>query len=941
MSDYKATLNLPKTAFPMKANLPQREPAMLQHWIDSGLYRRIRENSVGRPRFILHDGPPYANGDIHIGHAVNKILKDIIIKSRTLAGYDAPYVPGWDCHGLPIEHRVETKIGKAGVKVDHKAFRAACRKYAASQVEGQKKDFVRLGILGDWNNPYLTMDPHFEADIIRALGKIVENGHLVRGFKPVYWSVVGGSALAEAEVEYHDKTSCAIDVRFAAVDKHAVLAAFNHDDPAIADMPLSAVIWTTTPWTLPANQAIALGPDLEYALVRLDAGHRDELMILSTEMLEGIMGRWGLDRYQIVDRVDGRALEGLLFRHPFADRTVPVVLGDHVTTEAGTGCVHTAPDHGMDDFNVASRYGIGTLNYVDANGVFNEDTPVVAGQHVYKVDQAVVDALASAGALVRQDRITHSYPHCWRTKTPLIFRATPQWFISMTEKSLLQAALKAIPGVRWVPEWGQNRITAMMSQSPDWCVSRQRTWGVPIALCVHRQTQALHPRTTELIEQVALRVEKEGMDAWFDLDLRDLLGDEADDYVKVTDTLDVWFDSGVTHAAVLRRRDGLAWPADLYLEGSDQHRGWFQSSLKTAMAMYGEAPYRQVLTHGFTVDAHGRKMSKSLGNVVSPQEVMKKLGADVLRLWVSATDYRGEMTVSDEILNRTADSYRRIRNTARFLLANLNGFDPATDQVPADRMLNLDQWVVWRAARLQEELATAYEQYQFSTIYQKVHHFCAIELGAFYLDIIKDRQYTTQADSLPRRSCQTAMYHLAESLVRWVAPILSFTADEIWANLPGERAGSVFLDTWYQALADWPNPAPLDADYWCRLMGVRDAVNRTLEEARKAGVIRGNLGAAVTLYVSDALRADLEQLGDELRFVLITSTARLAPLADASRASETGIEGLKVAVAVAPGSKCERCWHVREDVGQDSTHPDLCGRCLTNVEGAGEARHYA
>ncbi len=942
MTDYKHTLNLPETDFPMRGNLPKREPEMLARWQSMNLYQKIREVSAGRPKFILHDGPPYANGNIHIGHAVNKVLKDIIVKSKTLSGFDAPYVPGWDCHGLPIEHAVEKKIGKAGVKVPFEEFRKACREFAMAQVNEQRKDFIRLGVQGDWDNPYLTMDYRFEADIIRALGKIAENGHLHRGFKPVYWSVVGGSALAEAEVEYQEKTSIAIDVRFPVADPRELYQRMGFEAPEDDRVPVSVVIWTTTPWTLPANQAVALNAGLDYALVEVESELGRERMILADAMHVDVMARYGLDNYRVLARCKGQALEHLTLEHPFYNRTVPVILGDHVTTEAGTGAVHTAPDHGVEDFVAGQKYGLGTLNYVQDDGVFRPDVELFAGEHVYKVDEKVIAVLAERGRLVYKKSFRHSYPHCWRTKTPLIFRATPQWFISMDKAGLKARALEAVKGVKWVPSWGQNRIEAMLEQSPDWCISRQRTWGVPIAFFVHKETQALHPDTPRLIEEVARRVEKEGMEAWWKLDPKELLGDEADQYVKVTDTLDVWFDSGVTHFAVLEPRPELGrYPADLYLEGSDQHRGWFQSSLKTGIAIKDAAPYRQVLTHGFTVDGQGRKMSKSVGNVVAPQEVMDKLGADVLRLWVAATDYSGEMTVSDDILARTADAYRRIRNTARFLLANLNGFDPDQHMVAPERMIALDRWIVDRAAELQDEIRQAYDQYSFLQVYQKVHHFCVIDLGGFYLDIIKDRQYTTPPDSVARRSAQTAMYHIAEALVRWIAPILSFTADEIWQCMPGRRSESVFLETWYESLARLPEDTDMGRDYWLRVLKVKEAVNKAIEDARKAGVIKGSLTATVTLYVDDALDALLRPLGEELRFVFITSDAELRPLAEGGAAEETSVAGLKVSVAPSPHKKCPRCWHQRPEVGTLEGHGDLCSRCVSNIEGGGEVRLYA
>jgi isoleucyl-tRNA synthetase len=940
MSDYKPTLNLPNTDFPMRGDLAKREPVMLKHWQDMDLYNKVREVSKGRKTFILHDGPPYANGSIHIGHAVNKILKDIIVKSKTVSGFDAPYIPGWDCHGLPIEHKVEQLIGKAGTKVSYKEFRAKCREYAYTQIEHQKKDFIRLGVMGDWENPYLTMNFKTEANIVRALGKIAENGHLVKGFKPVYWSVVGGSALAEAEVEYQDKTSLSLDVRYAPKGEAALLAKFSDVE---GEGKVSVVIWTTTPWTLPASQAVSVHPEFNYALVEVDMGLGKERLIIAEDMVEGLMARYGRSDFRVVGRTVGADLKGTVLNHPFLARDIPIILGEHVTTEAGTGCVHTAPDHGVDDFNVGRENGIGTINLVQDNGVYTEAAGEFAGLHVYKVDSAVLEALNRNDALVFESKIFHSYPHCWRTKTPLIFRATPQWFISMTKEGLLDAAKNAVEGVKWVPSWGQNRMEGMLNNSPDWCVSRQRTWGVPIALFINKETQELHPETPRLIEEVAKRIEEEGIDAWFDLDAGTLLGAEAEKYSKVTDTLDVWFDSGVTHYSVIDQRDELSFPADLYLEGSDQHRGWFQSSLKTSIAIRGVPPYKQVLTHGFTVDGDGRKMSKSLGNVLSPQKVMDTLGADIIRLWVAATDYTTEMTVSDEILKRVADSYRRIRNTARFMMANLNGFDPAKDMVVSSNMLALDRWIVDRASLLQKDLDTAYNEYQFHTVNQKIQNFCSIDLGGFYLDVIKDRQYTTQENSLARRSAQTALYHVMEAFTRWVAPILSFTADEIWQTLPGERGESIFLETWYEGLEEFSGDETLGRDFWKHVLEAKVATNKVIEAARSEGKMKASLSAEITLYCDDALQATLNLLGEELRFVLIASEVKVLPLSDApTDAVETDLAGLKVHVELSKNTKCVRCWHHREEVGQREAHPELCDRCISNLpDGEGEQRLYA
>ena len=940
MTDYKATLNLPKTDFPMRANLAQREPGMLKAWQDSNLYQQIRDARAGREKYILHDGPPYANGEIHLGHAVNKTLKDIIVKARTLSGFDAPYIPGWDCHGLPIEHNVEKKIGKAGVKVEYSTFRKKCRDYAMKQVDGQRQGFVRLGIFGDWERPYLTMNYRVEADTIRALGKIAANGHLVKGYKPVYWSVVGGSALAEAEVEYQDKTSYSIDVAYAVSDQQQLNKLSTAFDGLPGEGEVNMLIWTTTPWTIPSSQAISVGADLDYVLVQVVGESGPVRLVCSQLLVESVMQRLAFEDYQQLATCQGKQLENIVARHPFYDRDIPVLLGEHVTTDAGTGCVHTAPDHGVEDFVVSKQYGIGTLNYILDNGLFRDDVELFAGQHVYKVDDSVLEVLRQHQRLFSCGQFVHSYAHCWRTKTPLIYRATPQWFISMDKNGLLEKAKDAVKTVSWHPEWGQARIEGMLDNSPDWCISRQRTWGVPIALFVHKQSGELHPDTSALIEQVALRVEEHGIDAWFDLDAAELIGEDTADYQKVTDTLDVWFDSGVTHESVIKAREELRYPADLYLEGSDQHRGWFQSSLKTAIAINGTAPYKAVLTHGFTVDEHGRKMSKSIGNVISPQKVINDMGADVLRLWIASADFSSEMTVSDEILTRAGDSYRRIRNTARYFLSNLDGFNPADHGVEHDDLLALDRWAIDCAAGLQEEIITAYDEFQFHLIYQKLHNFCVRDMGGFYLDIIKDRIYTCPENSLSRRSAQTALYHIAEAFSRWIAPILSFTASEIWGFMPGERESSVFVAEWYSL------PRLTDADVisqadWAAILQAKEAINKVIEDQRNQGVVKGSLGADIQLYAVPELYQSLAKLGDELRFVTITSKATLLSLEEGDDANESMLEGLKVGVQRSSAEKCVRCWHFIEDVGANAEHPEICGRCVTNLSDTGESRRYA
>ncbi len=937
MTDYKHTLNLPKTDFPMRAGLATREPERLQHWQAMNLYRRIRRARQGRAKFVLHDGPPYANGDIHIGHAVNKILKDVIVKARTLDGYDAPYVPGWDCHGLPIEHKVEQTLGKAGEAVSPVEFRRACRQFAEEQVNGQREDFQRLGVLGDWQHPYLTMNFQTEANILRALGAIVGKGHLKRGYKPVHWCTDCRSALAEAEVEHEEHSSPAIDVRYRAANGDALAKAFGVD---AGGRPVSVVIWGTTPWTLPASLAVALNPELEYALVATDG----EYLVLSGELLDRPLARYGLEDATVVGRAAGAALDRMPLRHPYLDREVPVVLGEHVPPDAATGAVHTAPGHGEDDFLIGQEYGLPLLNPVGDDGRFLPATEHFAGQFVFDANPRIVELLRESGALLHHETYRHSYPHCWRHKTPILFRATPQWFLNLEASHVREKTLAALPGVRWFPHWGEERMAAMVRNRPEWCISRQRNWGVPIALFVDRETGEPHPRTDDLIEEVARRMEEAGIDAWFDLDPAELLGDEAGRYDKVTDILDVWFDSGTTHATVLSRRDDLAWPADLYLEGSDQYRGWFQSSLLTSMMIHATPPYRGTLTHGFTVDEHGRKMSKSRGNVIAPQEVMNKLGADILRLWVASSDYAGEIAVSDEILKRTPDAYRRMRNTARFLLANLAGFDPATDQVEAGDMLPLDQWAVDRARQVQEAVVGAYDRYDFHQVYQRVHHFCVLDMGGFYLDVIKDRQYTTQADSRARRSCQTALYHIAEALVRWVAPVLSFTADELWEHVPGQRDGTVFEVEWYDGLFALGDGPP-DAGFWAEMLQLREAVNKRIETLRSEKVLGASLEAEVDLYLPVDLRERWSRIGEELRFVLITSAARLHPIEERpAEAIDAALEdgtAYALRIAASDHAKCARCWHRTPDVGSDASHPELCARCATNVAGGGEVRCFA
>jgi len=937
MSDYKNTLNLPQTDFPMKANLTQREPELLKKWQDMAIYSTLRSKRKGQKKFILHLGPPYANGHIHLGTATTTLLKDIIVKSKSMSGFDAPLVPGWDCHGLPIELNVEKKVGKPGRKVSAAEFREACRDYAKSFINIQREEFKRLGIIADWEHPYLTMDFKYEANIIRSLAKIIRNDHVQKGYKPVHWCLDCGSALAEAEVEYAEKTSPSIDVRFAIADVEDFWARFDMLQKGMG--PLSIPIWTTTPWTLPANQAVALNPLLNYTLVEMDG--REQLLIAET-LLPSVLQRYGVENHRTLGKITGEKLSGIKLKHPFYEREVPIVVGEHVTVESGTGAVHTAPAHGQDDYIVGQQNNLPLDNPVGDDGCFIASTPLFAGIHVSKVNDKVIDVLQSHGALLHQETIRHSYPHCWRHKTPLIFRSTPQWFISMDKNGLRDMAMQAIDRVEWVPDWGKARIRSMMENRPDWCISRQRTWGVPLTLFIHKETGELHPNTLDLMEKVALRVEDQGIEAWYAMDAKTLLGDDADHYQKSMDVLDVWFDSGVSHECVLRARPELAFPADLVLEGSDQHRGWFQSSLLTSLAINATESYKAVLTHGFVVDGQGRKMSKSLGNVIAPEEVIQTLGADILRLWVASIDYRYEISASKEILTRTSEAYRRIRNTARFFLSNLHGFDPEHHLLKPEEMLMLDRWAVDRARLMQEEILEAYNTFQFHLVVQKVHQFCVTDMGGFYLDIIKDRQYTMQANSRGRRSAQTAMYHIARAFVCWIAPILSFTAEEIWQYIPGKRSPSIMLETWYEDLAGLTDDELMNRTYWEKIRQVREAVNKEIENQRNAGKIGSALEAEVYLYCGPNLKPLLDALQDELRFVLITSFARVIPEHSGPvDAIMTDVAGLLLKIEATKQPKCERCWHRRSDVSANSAYPGLCGRCVENVAGAGEVREFA
>lgn len=928
MTDYSKTVNLLESPFPMRGNLAKREPAWLKSWYEQKRYQKLREKTAGRPKFILHDGPPYANGDIHIGHAVNKILKDIILRSKTQAGFDAPYVPGWDCHGLPIEVMVEKLHGKDMPKA---RFRELCREYATEQIARQKKDFIRLGVLGDWDHPYLTMDYKTEADTVRTLGEIYKAGYLYRGAKPVQFCLDCGSSLAEAEVEYKDKISPAIDVAYLFQDNAALAAAFGL--PTLEGEAF-AVIWTTTPWTLPASQAISAGAELVYQLIDTPKGK----LVLAKDLAEDALKRYALaENATVLAETTGDKLEHLHAQHPFIDRDIMILNGDHVTTDAGTGLVHTAPAHGLEDYFVSNQYGIELYNPVNSEGRYISEVPRVAGMTVWEANPVILEWLQEENRLLASSKIEHSYAHCWRHKTPLIYRATSQWFIGMDKpghdgKTLRNNAMKAVDDTEFFPAWGRARLQAMIEGRPDWVVSRQRYWGTPMTFFVHKETGELHPNSAELLEQVAQRIEKQGIEAWFSLDKSELLSpEECEQYDKLTDTMDVWFDSGSTHFSVLKQREELAWPADLYLEGSDQHRGWFQSSMLTGCAAMGRAPYKQLLTHGFVVDQNGRKMSKSIGNVVAPQEVYNEFGADILRLWTASTDYSGELAISKEILKRVTESYRRIRNTLSFLFANLSDFNPIEHAVPQDQMVEIDRYALVLARQLQERLAgDYYPRYAFHFAVKDIVTFCSEDLGAFYLDILKDRLYTTRADSHARRSAQTTLYHITRSLVLLIAPILCFTAEEAWDIIGGGEEDSVLFHTWHEFP---PINEKAEAELvkkWTAVRSVREAVTAAIEPLRSGKTVGSSLQAEVAIHAPEPLAGYLKALGEELRFALLVS-----------KVSVDTADALHVTAQASAGEKCERCWHYTDDVGSVAQHATICKRCADNIDGEGEHRHYA
>jgi len=919
--NYRDTLNLPQTELSMKAGLPKKEPEILDFWNDIGLYEKIRQQNLNNKKFILHDGPPYANGAIHLGHSVNKILKDITIKSKTLQGLDAPYVPGWDCHGLPIELNVEKKHGKRSELVQNKKmFQEACKEYALTQIESQKKDFIRLGVLGEWDNPYKSLDSSFEANAVRALGRIYEAGHIEKGEKPVHWCQDCGSALAEAEVEYQDKTSKSIDVAFKANEQS--LKKLNEVFATNIVDGISFVIWTTTPWTIPSNVAVCINPELDYALIKLDGEH----LVIAEAMIELCMERWGTTS-ELVSKTLGKNLVDISLIHPFIERNSELLHGDHVTTEAGTGCVHTAPAHGLDDYFICKKHGIETFKALNSKGFFKEEFEFIAGLPASKADPLVIEKLNEVKALVNCDDFHHSYPHCWRHKSPLIFTSTAQWFISMNKSGLLNEALQSISRVSWEPSWGEQRIEGMLTDRPDWCISRQRNWGVPITLVVHKESGAIHPNQSELFKQFANLIEENGISSWESLDLNEFI-DDGDSYIKITDSLDVWFDSGITHFAVSEQRFEEGIVADLYLEGSDQHRGWFQSSLLTSIAMNGRAPYKAVLTHGFVVDENGRKQSKSLGNVVSPQKVWDSLGADILRLWVASADFRSEMVASDEILKRVSDQYRRIRNTFRFILGNLNDFDESKKIVFEDQ-IELDKWIVLETSKLQEDVLQLYESYSYHNVVQKIHNFCVNELGGIYLDIVKDRLYTCKDSSLARQSCQTSLNYVLNTMVRLTAPILSFTSEEIWQTHPSLKGQneSIFLSKYFESKQE--GECVISSSDWARIFEIKDIVNQSIERLRNENKLKGSLDSNVIISANEEDKSILEKLGPELHFVFISSQASV-------------IDGdtLSIQIDQISDEKCTRCWHRDSTVGESKDHPEICSRCEENIDQLGESRSF-
>ena len=924
--EYKETLNLPKTDFPMKGNLPHREPEILKKWDEKSIYHRNLEQSENKKQYILHDGPPYANGDIHIGHAVNKILKDFIIKSKIMSGYHVPFIPGWDCHGLPIELQVEKKYGKAKFRDNPKGFILACREFAEKQIKKQKEDFIRLGIFGTWDKPYTSMDKEIESEIVNSLSKMIKNGHIYYGSKPVHWCIESSSALAEAEVEYKDITSHAVCVNFKVLNKKDISLHEKLDK----DFDVYIPIWTTTPWTLPANRAVALSSSIDYSFVKI----KDRYLILAKNLIASVMDKSNISNYEILFSIDNEDFSKLELQHPFYDFKVPAIIADHVTDENGTGAVHIAPGHGTDDYLAGKKYNLEIYNPVDDYGRFYESLPIFGGKKIRECNDEIIELLKENKSLLFSENYEHSYPHCWRYKTPLIFRATPQWFMSMDNSGLRKSIQKEIPIINWLPSWGQDRIFNMIEGRPDWCLSRQRNWGVPLPLFLHKESNELHPDTQTILNKASEIIKNGNIEAWIDYDKK-LLVKDIESYTEVKDTLDVWFDSGVTHQSVLKNR-GIEETADLYLEGSDQHRGWFQSSLITSHAMYGKSPYKNVLTHGFVVDKDGQKMSKSIGNIISPQKIIKDKGADILRLWVAMTDYSKEMTISDEIIKRVSESYRRIRNTSKFLLSNISDYDGT--EIDLDNMVQIDKWIIHKAKKLNIQIQKDYSEFKFHKLIQDIINFCTLELGGYYLDIIKDRLYTSKSDGLSRRSAQKTCHILISYLNSWIAPILTFTAEEIYSKMPNAK-DSIYLSEWFDIDFSMDDH---EIDIYDSLYSIKPFVSRMIEEARNDNKVGSSLECKLDLICNDKLYQNINNISDELKFVFIVSecTLRLGNENDSYSIDKNPYK-LSISISKSQNNKCERCWHLNETVGTIEDHPTICRRCSDNVYGDGECRKFA
>lgn len=939
MNDYKKTLNLPKTKFSMKANLSEKEPRILENWNENDLYKLIRKKKEGKKIFFLHDGPPYANGNIHIGHAVNKILKDVIIKSKNISGFDAPFIPSWDCHGLPIEQKVEEFNVYKNEKISTSEFQKKCRKYAQSQIKVQKKDFIRLGVIGDWEKPHLTMDFKNEANIIRTLSKIIEKKYLYQDFKPIYWCLKCSSSLSEAEIEYYKKISDSIIVALKSQNNDILKKLFNCSK--INDKEIYLPIWTTTPWTLPSSKAITVHPDFQYQLIETKKSY----FIIAAELVDHVFKKLKIKKWIVINSLKGIFLEKINFLHPFLNNVfLPVILGKHVNLESGTGAVHTAPDHGPDDYIISQKYNIKTNHLVNIYGNYVSNIhPQLDGINVFKANPIIIKLLINNNLLLHHESLNHNYPHCWRHKSPIIYRATPQWFIKIDQDKLRSKSLKEIKKVFWIPEWGESRIKEMIKKRPDWCISRQRKWGVPMSIFIHKKTGKIHPENSLLMEKIAKKVELGGIQVCWNLNLKEILDEKDQSYTQILDVLDVWFESGNTHTSIAyKNKKYTKNNADIYLEGSDQHRGWFMSSLIISMLISGKAPYSEVLTHGFVVDGKGQKMSKSIGNTISPNNVINKLGADILRLWVASSNYCNDISISDEILKNSSDTYRRIRNTARFLLANISDFEPNKHIIDKDKMILLDKWAIGQTKIVQEEIIKFYNNYNFHGVIQRLMYFCSIEMGSFYLDIIKDRQYTLKTNSKERRSCQTAMYYIINSLVRWIAPILSFTAHEIWNYLPERSSKYVFTEEWFDKLFHLEQDDLFNYTFWNEIINIKNEINKSLEEEIKKKNINNSLEASVTLYVSYKLFKKLKLFGEELKFIFLTSdaTVKLYDRAPIEAQKSKTISFLKISLKRIKKQKCLRCWHYSIDIKNKRYESDICDRCILNTTGNGEKRIF-